>query len=81
MISREIIIRRGAVFYEWKYREEGDNKWKMSAVPRTIIPPEAANAIAIEWMELHKEPIKLGWLLTPEEIEAGKKGIEWPSDI
>jgi hypothetical protein len=79
---REIVIRRGQIFYEYKLREENSVWYRTTKVPRSISPKEAADLIAHEWLSLHtNEPLRVAWELTDEEREAGKKGVEWPPDI
>jgi hypothetical protein len=47
-----------------------------------ITPTQASHLVALEWCEAHpNEPIRCGWLLTSEEVEAGKRGQVWPEDI
>jgi hypothetical protein len=73
---RFIIIRRGRVWWEWRYREEERTKFRTTKVPASIIPPMAANEVAHEWCEFHpNEVLTVGWELTDEEVAAGKKGI------
>jgi hypothetical protein len=76
---KEIEIRRGPVFYEVKFREEAESKWRTTSVPRAVPMKDAADYIAGEYCRAHPdETITLGWRLTDEEIAAGKKGFEWP---
>jgi len=76
---RFIVIRRGAIFYEWRYAEENKSKYRTTKIPRTIAPKDANDIIAHDWLHLHpQEVLTCGWELTDEEIAAGKKGIRVP---
>ena len=45
-------------------------------VRHTITPPQAAHLVAMEYGLAHpNEPFTVAWLLTEEEVAAGKKGI------
>jgi hypothetical protein len=47
-----------------------------------LTPPQASHLVALDWCQAHpNEPIKVGWLLTSEEVEAGKRGQVWPEDV
>jgi hypothetical protein len=48
----------------------------------TVPPPMGAHLVAFEWAELHpNQRLRLGWVLTDEEKQAGKQGIPWPEDV
>jgi hypothetical protein len=73
---RFIVIRKGAKFWEWRYREENPVKYRTTKIPASFSPPRALEAIAHEWCELHPNEVLTGaWELTEEEILAGKTGI------
>jgi hypothetical protein len=75
-LERFIVIRRGAVWYEWRFREENSVKYRTTKIPRTIPSKDAADIIAHDWLQLNPKAIlTLGWELTDEEKAAGKKGI------
>jgi hypothetical protein len=75
-LERFIVIRRGPVWYEWRYREQNPSKYRTTKVPRTIQPKDAADIVAHDYLQLHpKVLLTLGWELTDEEKAAGKKGI------
>lgn len=120
-VQREIVIRRGPAFWEWKTREQNESKWKNTQIPtypkcekpalckwciglkdpmgnpmlfpfsdrtlglepiHVITPMQACHLVAFEQNNLAPGvPIRMGWVLTPEEIAAGKKGSEWPTDV
>ena len=114
---REIVVRRGREFYEYKFREQNDNKFKTTKIParplcekpahckwcsgilvghinlsfpvvqtvtgvrHVLMPVQACHLVAMEYCQAHPgEPITAGWLLSEEEIAAGRKGMEWPAD-
>lgn len=117
---REIVIRRGRDWWEWRERAEPDSKFRTTKIPakpicerparcrwcegihvsginfqfpvqmplpgigvpvHVIMPHQASHLVAIEWCQAHpRQPVTVGWLLTEEEIVAGKKGMAWPDD-
>lgn len=113
---REIMVRRGREWFEWKYREENESKFRTTLIPRyplcqkparcrwcegmqvgpvmlsfpfrtwgegplshVVTPANGCHLVAMEYCQAHPdEPITAGWVLTEEEVMAGKKGFEWP---
>lgn len=75
-LERFIVIRRGPVWYEWRYREENPSKYRTTKVPRGIPPKDAADLVAHSYLELNPNHLlTLAWELTEEEKAAGRKGI------
>jgi hypothetical protein len=75
-LERFIVIRRGPVWYEWRYREENPSKFRTTKVPRGLSPKDALDLVAHSYLELHpNDMLTCGWELTDEEKAAGKKGI------
>lgn len=112
----ELIIRRGTEYWEWRFREEQDDKFRTTKIPvrpecdkpahckwcdgllingtrlefpvqllfwggaeHVITPPLASHLVAMEWCQANpNEPCMVGWELTQEDVQAGKKGALWP---
>jgi len=51
-------------------------------VVHSVIPNFAAHLIAFEWSEQNPgRMLRVGWILTDEEKQAGKTGVPWPEDV
>jgi len=73
---RFLVIRKGPVWWEWKYREENPSAYRTTKVPSSIAPKDAIEIICHDWLELHGgEVVNIAWELTDEERAAGKTGI------
>lgn len=73
---RFLVIRQGANFWEWRYREENPSRYRTTKVPASVKPKDALDAIAHDWLMLNPgEVLTCGWELTEEEVLAGKIGI------
>jgi hypothetical protein len=117
---KQIVVRRGKRYYEYRMREENDSKFRTTTLEcfpacnkpakckwcdgikvgqfllsfpigadvktgtamHMVTPPNACHIIAYEWCQQNPNVrLDAGWLLTDEEVAAGKTGIEWPDEL
>lgn len=70
------MIRRGPLYWEWKYREQNPSLYKTTMIPSYVEPKEALDGVMQAIIPNNSSEVFTGgWELTEEEILAGKKGI------
>lgn len=80
--NRIIFVRRGPLFYEWRYAEDNPSKYRTTKVPRSLQLKDACDLIVHDWMQIPgHEACTVAWEITSEEIQAGKKGVPWPDKV
>lgn len=65
---RHLVIRRGPVYYEWRYLEEHPSKFRTLKLLSTMPPKDASDLVAHEFLQLSQcESLVVLWERTPDE--------------
>lgn len=72
----QIVLRRGRVYWEWRYRQDHPSKFRATRVPQSLSPTDAGTLIFDEWCRLtHETAAVILWELNEEERAAGVPGV------